>query len=147
MKRKWSYYTKLFFGSILITLSIGSGWAAQWLVMNVGHRPLDENSSEILHQVFIDAHVSIDRINNHCENVLTVSEVLTDLIVSELRSKVSKLKLNCELDKTGKGRRCWLLFSDCRPWQSIECGSRHLGFEVDQNVRIVPGSYSCVDVP
>jgi uncharacterized protein YaiE (UPF0345 family) len=42
---------------------------------------------------------------------------------------------------------CVLSISDCKPWQSQECGSRLLRFEINTKKEIDPTSFTCIDVP
>ncbi|MCP4180187.1 MAG: hypothetical protein GY756_20680 [bacterium] len=42
---------------------------------------------------------------------------------------------------------CSLSISDCKPWQSQECGSRHLVFEINNEKEIDSTTFKCFDVP
>ena len=43
--------------------------------------------------------------------------------------------------------QCGLIVSDCKPWQSQECGSRTLRFNTNNRHKIIPTSFVCTDMP
>ncbi len=147
MKKNWTRFSKTLISCSLLIMASGLGWTAHWFFVNVSLRPHDAITHNVLRQIFSDANTLISQSNNHCDAVLTVSDALSLMVTAELRSKISQMSLNCAPDVGENTNRCRLNYSDCRPWQSSECGSRFLTFDLDNDEKIVRGSYSCIDVP
>lgn len=42
---------------------------------------------------------------------------------------------------------CTFMVTNCLPWQSQECGNRILKVNLDEKNKILPDSFSCIDIP
>lgn len=71
----------------------------------------------------------------------TVGSVLASIVSSNLTTIRNRQSFGC-FDNT-----CSLSISDCKPWQSSECSQRFLKYELDDQNKIRPTSFSCIDVP
>ena len=71
----------------------------------------------------------------------TVGDVLASIMSSNLTSVRNRQSFEC-IDNV-----CSLSVTDCKPWQSSECSTRFLKYEIDQNQQIKPDSFNCIDVP
>jgi hypothetical protein len=71
----------------------------------------------------------------------TVGNVLASMLSSNLGSVRNRQSFDCI------GNVCALSITDCNPWQSSECGTRFLRYEVDQSQSIQSNSFNCIDLP
>ena len=95
-----------------------------------------------LAQVLKSSHVKITSSNFSCENVGSdVGSVLASIVESNLGNRRNHMAFNCVESA------CSIRISNCKPWQSSECGSRYLKFNIAQAGKIDPSSFACIDVP
>lgn len=93
------------------------------------------------------SHMPIQTENFNCSDIHliglkpTVGDVLASMMSSNLTSVRNRQSFEC-IDNV-----CSLSISDCKPWQSSECSTRVLKYEIDQDQQIKPDSFHCIDVP
>lgn len=93
------------------------------------------------------ANTPIKAENYNCEAVTpnalkpTVGSILASMVSSNLTTIRNRQSFDC-IENT-----CSLSISDCKPWQSSECSARYLKYDMDDRQRIIPQSFSCIDVP
>ena len=80
---------------------------------------------------------------NSCweEQINTVGDVVGDIFERNQTNKVNRTDFDCTQEY------CWLSISSCYPWQSSECDSRILRFELENDKQIDASSFECFDVP
>ena len=128
--------------TVLVLIGIVIGWYCSWVYSYL------PKASEV--EVYIDfeeifkySNVEITNENNSCNgnNSKTVGEVLGSIFQPNMGNKRNKVSLLCYENK------CGLYYNYCMPWQSQECGSRILRFDLDENKKIITKSFVCVDAP
>ena len=76
--------------------------------------------------------------NNTSKDVGSVVGSIIDLNIKDFRNKIS---IRCYENV------CVLNFSNCQPWQKDSCGGRSLSFKLDEESKIVPSTFTCIDAP
>lgn len=71
----------------------------------------------------------------------TVGNVIASMMSMNLSSIRNRQSFEC-LENT-----CSLSIDYCQPWQATECSTRFLTYQLDNNLRIEPDSFNCIDVP
>lgn len=81
--------------------------------------------------------------NYTCEGkpLKTVGAVVASLLESNKRHSRNVLSYGCY------NSVCTMSVTDCNPWQSNECSSRFLKFDLNANGNIDAKSFSCFDMP
>ncbi len=139
MKRQ----TKL---ACLFSLTIGLliGGFTAWINSHVNGNKLGDNQ-EMLEEVFRHSNLAIVADNFSCEgfdrSTVTVGSVLATLYDTNSRKPRNMVKIGCFYNK------CSIMVSECMPWQSEECNSRFLRFDLLGENHIDPNSFACIDVP
>ena len=75
----------------------------------------------------------------------TVAAVLESLLKSNSQYAMNKLNTSCVASE-GTNLNCSIGLSNCMAWQSSDCGSRSLSFQVGQSGEILLDSFQCLDV-
>jgi hypothetical protein len=104
----------------------------------------DNNILDIdLEEIFKFSEVEIRGDNYSCEGdkLRTVGAVLGSMFQSSMNMPSSRISMICHENK------CGLIFNYCRPWQTQECGSKILRFDLSENKAIIPKSFTCIDAP
>ena len=138
---------------IIISIQIGMlvGGLAVWAGTSVySNSAVVENSEKIqrqLSRLIRYANAPIKAENFSCDFVAlaglkpTVGNVLALMMSSNLTTIQNRQSFDC-FENT-----CSLSISDCEPGQSSECSQRFLKYEVDNQQKIKPTTFSCIDVP
>jgi len=141
-------YLKIVIG---VQLGVIVGGLAVWAGTYISSGNLsDDHSPEVCEQLALLARYSnilIPAKNFNCEGVAftgsraTVGDVMASMMNSNLTSTRNQQSFEC-IENV-----CTLSISDCKPWQSSECSTRFLKYELDQQQKIKPNSFNCIDVP
>lgn len=103
--------------------------------------------SEQLALLLSHNHMQISAENFNCADVPltglqpTVGNVLASMMSANLVSVRNQQSFECI------NNICTFSTTDCKPWQSSECSTRILKYELDQKQRIKSDSFHCIDVP
>lgn len=130
----------------LFSLTIGLliGGSTVWVKCHVNGGKLGENEV-ILEEIFQHANHVINPDNFSCEGFdnesISVGTVLATLYNTQSRKPHNIVEVGCFENK------CSIMVSECMPWQSEECSSRYLRFDLTNEHRIDPDSFACIDVP
>lgn len=104
-------------------------------------------ASEQLALLLSYSHTPIPAENFNCAAIPltgltpTVGNVLASMMSANLTFVRNQQSLDCI------GNVCSLSITDCKPWQSSECSTRFLRYEIDKHQRIKSNSFNCIDVP
>ena len=141
-------YLKIIIG---VQLGVVAGGLAVWAGTHASSGSLlNDDSPEVREQLSLltrYSNIKISTNNYSCESIdfsgvrPTVGDVMASMMNSNLSSTRNRQSFKC-MDNI-----CTLSISDCKPWQSSECSTRFLKYEVDQQQKINPSSFNCIDVP
>lgn len=127
---------------IILMLGVGLGMALEWVY---SHQATQDTShaSHLLENVLTHAHVHITQDNYACdgEPVRTVGAVFASIVALNARHNKNRLSYGCFKEI------CTISHNDCKPWQSAECSSRFLKFQITETGNINTHSFSCIDMP
>ena len=101
------------------------------------------DTNDLMVKILEHSNTSISDDNYSCEGVAvkTVGAVVASLLENNKINKVNNLKYGC-LENT-----CRMSVSSCQPWQSNECSSRFLTFNINSNNEVEKNSFNCFDMP
>ncbi len=135
MKRFFIYLIILFVGIL-----IGSSYV--WISSYSDTSGNYENTIE-LEKVLKYSNTQIKDNNFSCEGETgrTVGAVIGSIYDINNHNIRNMVSLSCF------NNTCVVSISNCKPWQSQECGSRHLTFEIDNEKEIDSTTFKCIDVP
>jgi hypothetical protein len=132
---------------ILISLfflvtGISGGWFLCWVTSYFASET-EQVLSVDLEQLFKFSETQISDEKYSCEGNenRTVGAVLASIFQSNMSMPRNSVSLNCYENA------CGLIYNYCKPWQSQECGSRILRFDLTEKMEIIPESFSCIDAP
>jgi len=141
-------YLKIIIG---VQLGVVAGGLAVWAGTHASSGSLlNDDSPGVREQLSLltrYSNIKISTNNYSCESIAfsgarpTVGDVMASMMNSNLSSTRNRQSFEC-MDNI-----CTLSISDCKPWQSSECSTRFLKYEVDQQQKINPSSFNCIDVP
>ncbi len=125
---------------LLLGLSLGLLLSSLYSYMPSQHQ---SKPAVKLEDIFKLSNTKIDTAHNSCvgDSNRSVATVLDSIFQSALNQKSNIISLDCFEHK------CALSINDCKPWQSQECGSRILRFDLDHDKNILPHSFVCIDTP
>ncbi|QDP01181.1 hypothetical protein [Thalassotalea sp. PS06] len=125
--------------AVVILAALAGGLAVYVFVYTTKDEPqvLDIRVEQILEH----ANVAISANNCEGESLETVGDVMASILEINQSSRINRTGLSCD------EIHCWYSISECNPWQSNECGSRLLRFEVNQDKTIVASSFQCLEIP
>ena len=132
---------KLIVSITLIAFGALLGWWGSWAY---SYFPSKEEELYVnLEEIFQFSETEITDGNYSCEGEgnKTVGAVLGSIFQRNMESLRNSISLLCHENK------CGLIYDYCKPWQSQECGSRILRFDLSENKVIIPGSFICIDAP
>lgn len=126
----------------LLIIGTAAGSIVTW-VNSHGKISAHVEESVTLERILVHSMVEITDSNYSCEGkpVKTVGAVVASIIEFNSLYKRNMLSYGC-IHNT-----CALSTSSCMPWQSQECGSRILKFEVDEENIIQAHTFTCIDMP
>jgi hypothetical protein len=132
--------------SLMFSLGILIGGITGAVIMWVNSHSDNDvgmNQQAMLENIFQYSNTSLTDENNACEGDPrnTVGEVVASLLEFNKQTDVNKLSYGCY------GATCTMSISDCKPWQSQECSSRFLKFNMNDRNEIDESSFSCFDMP
>lgn len=133
---------KFIFNSILVMLGMLIGSGVAWVYSY--YPPLDNLENKVgIDDVLKFSGSLISRDNYSCEGKIknTVGDVVASIIDLNSSYKRNMLSQDCYKDT------CAISVTNCMPWQSQECGSRILKFNIDGNNEILENTFSCIDLP
>ncbi|MGH1441426.1 MAG: hypothetical protein ACRBBR_15025 [Cellvibrionaceae bacterium] len=129
---------------VLLALILGAVIGAGVVWVKSYNTSLELPDQQILLEGILD-HSAIVIAEEHyaCEGkpLKTVGAVVASLIESNKRHTRNVLSYGCY------NSVCTMSVTDCKPWQSSECGSRFLRFDLNVNGNIDEKSFSCFDMP
>ena len=134
MKQSLKFSTIFAFGLFI-------GFTLFWIK---SHTTVNINDKNImLTQIIKSSGTTITPENFSCEGDTesTVGAVAASILEYNLIYDRNRVSLGC-FEKI-----CNLSVSYCPPWKTVECGSRLLKFEIDENNRIQEESFTCIDMP
>lgn len=133
---------KYLIGTLLFILGVVCGVYGYYFAI---HSQINYNNdaSELFAKVLPYSDYEINEENYSCEGGSTrkVSEVFSSIVGGSLSHKVNPLSAGCSEGV------CSIVISNCKPWQTSECGSRMLVFNQQTNGSVVPSSFKCLDIP
>jgi hypothetical protein len=129
-------------GIVFLITGICSGWFLCWVASYLPSET-EKALSVNLERVFKFAETQIKDENYSCEGNenRTVGAVLGSIFQSNMNMPRNSVTLNCYENA------CGLIYNYCKPWQTQECGSRILRFDLTKNMEIIPESFTCIDAP
>lgn len=120
----------------------GSFLGALFIYLNLYiSKEVPKESRIKLSEVIAHSNTVVNMDSCEGDRLITVAEVLGNIIETNLHNKVNRTSLACS------DEYCWVSVGNCNPWKSSECGSRILRFEVDSKNRILGSSFKCIDIP
>ncbi len=134
---------KIIIGKIsILFLGIAIGWLCSW-VYSYFPSHNESNLDVNLDDIFKFSNTIIESHNYSCEgdDNRIVGAVLGSIFQSNIDNTRNTVSLDCFENK------CGLIFNYCKPWQSQECGSRILRFDLNNDDEIIPESFVCIDLP
>ncbi len=133
---------KLLFSILLLVVGASFGAIIMWVNSYYPPAPYSQDAAAFAN-ILKHSNVSISDDNYSCEGkpVTTVGAVFGSIIEFNNLYKRNMLSYGC-INNT-----CALSVSSCMPWQSQECGSRILKFEIDENNVIQTNTFACIDMP
>lgn len=129
-------------GVTLLAIGIFLGWYSSWVYSYYPSK--EDNDLYIeLEEIFKFSGLEIGGDNYSCEGNgnRTVGAVLGSIFQSNMNMPRNGVSMLCHENK------CGLIYNYCKPWQSQECGSKILRFDLRENKKIIPESFVCLDVP
>jgi hypothetical protein len=133
---------KYFIYISLVIISAAAGSLITWVnSFGITSAQIEEKVS--LEVLLEHSNTVITDSNYSCEGkaVKTVGAVAASIIELNGLYKRNRLSYGC-FDNT-----CVLSVSSCMPWQSLECGSRILKFEIEEDNVIQKHTFTCIDMP
>jgi hypothetical protein len=134
-----------------VQLGVLAGGLAVWVGTYANPADVNNNTSlpvsEHLALLLCYSHTRIQPENFNCTDIPltglepTVGNVLASMMSSNLTSVRNQQFFEC-IDNV-----CTLSTTDCKPWQTSECSTRILKYEIDQDNKIKSDSFNCIDVP
>jgi len=126
----------------LVLAGILVGWGISWVCSYSSSK----NGSDLyveLEEIFKYSTTEIKGEADSCEGdkSKTVGAVLGSIFQSNMEMTRNSVSLLCH------ERECGLIYDYCKPWQTQECGSRILRFGLNENMKIKPDSFVCIDAP
>lgn len=129
---------------VLLALILGAVIGAGVVWVKSHNTSLELPDQQILLEGILD-HSAIVIAEEYyaCEGkpLKTVGAVVASLIESNKRHTRNVLSYGCY------NSVCTMSVTDCKPWQSSECSSRFLRFDLNVNGNIDEKSFSCFDMP
>ena len=128
---------------LLLTLIIGfvGGGTLVWFL---SYQPDAVSKKPVIgfDQILRYSNQAIDEGNMYCEgdNVKTVGSVVGSIFEANSQNIRNMVSYKCT------DLMCLLSVTNCKPWQSSECGSRILRFDIMAQ-EIDKNSFACLDVP
>ncbi|MGI5308581.1 hypothetical protein [Rheinheimera sp. WS51] len=125
-----------------LALCIGLGIAIEWI--HSYHETQDKSDkSQMLEKVLTHANIQILEENYSCDGkpVQTVGAVIASIIEFNSSHSKNMVSYGCY------NETCTISYTDCKPWQSSECSSRFLKFQLNETGNIKKNSFSCFDMP
>ncbi len=128
--------------SLVLIVGLLIGGTIMW-VSTYFDNPKKSKPPIVLEEVLKYSNTHIESKNFSCEGKIqkTVGAVIGSIYDFNNHNTRNMVSFGC-FEKT-----CVLSISDCKPWQSQECGSRLLRFEINADNEIDPTSFTCIDVP
>ena len=127
---------------MLLLIGLSVGWGASWVSSYF------ETNNEVdlnieLEKIFKYSTTGIKEEADSCEGLKhrTVGSVLGSIFGSNMERPKNSVSLLCY------EQECGLIYNDCKPWQTQECGSRILRFGLNEDMEIDPSTFACVDMP
>lgn len=126
----------------IFLLGAATGLFSAW-VCSYRESPPAADQQRLLENVMRYASTEIAAEHYACEGspVTTVGAVIASLLEMNNTTSRNRLSYGCY------NGVCTLSVSSCKPWQDQECSTRFLKFELDSQQRILPESFSCLDMP
>ncbi len=134
-------YTRVVYLMILV-IGIGIGISVTYFQFHSNSMKYLDNN-QLLERVFVYSNTLISDDNYACEGkrANTVGSVIASLLALNEINKVNMLTYGCFSDT------CSVSVSSCQPWQDQECSTRYLKFNLDNDNKIKPNTFSCLDMP
>jgi len=135
MKRKIFFLFAVILGSLI-------GGGIVW-VDSYSENDILTDQQKFLESILANSEIVISKENYSCEgnSVKKVGAVIASLLESNRSSKRNSLSYGCYQSV------CTMSVSNCKPWQTNECGSRYLKFNIDEEGNINASTFSCFDIP
>lgn len=127
--------------ALIIGIIIGSFTVYIQSYQNIIEQPPTPTIS--LGELFKHTNTIISEDNYSCEGpkLETVGDVMASIYERSLYKARNMFAFGC-YEQT-----CSLSETSCKPWQSSECGSRILRFELSKQNKIDKESFTCLDMP
>ncbi len=127
---------------VILALCIGLGIGIEW-IHSYHEIQNTSDKSQMLERVLTHANIQISEENNSCDGkpVRTVGAVIASIIEFNSRHSKNMVSYGCY------NETCTISYTDCKPWQSSECSSRFLKFQLNETGNIKTNSFSCFDIP
>ena len=94
---------------------------------------------------YANTPIAIDKFS--CDSLIqsgmrpTVGNVLASMMSSNLTTIRNRQQFDC-FENT-----CSLSISDCKFWHGSECNQRFLQYQINEQKRVQPATFSCFDIP
>jgi hypothetical protein len=134
---------KLFISHLLVLIvGLFMGGTYMWMSSYLD-RSIENKTPITLEEVLKYSNTHIEDEHFSCEGEIgeTVGAVIGSIYDFNNQNVRNMVSFGC-YDSS-----CVLSISNCKPWQSQECGSRLLRFEINTNKEIDTASFACLDVP
>jgi len=127
---------------IVIAVSIFIGWQAKYIqfysVVNY------ENSTATQLADFMDVSGSVISDENFScgdSSERVVGKIFSQMVGDSMAHEAVTLTAGCT------NSTCSISYDYCKPWQTTECGSRVLVYEIDESRSIKSNTIKCLDLP
>ncbi|WP_421196971.1 hypothetical protein [Aeromonas enteropelogenes] len=133
---------KFLVGTLLIILGVLCGAYGYYIAIQF-QVDYNNDASKLFSKVLAYSDNEISEDNYNCESGSNrkVGKVFASLVGASLSHRINPLSAGCT------DGVCSIVITNCKPWQTSECGSRMLVFKQQANGSIVPSSFKCLDIP
>ncbi len=130
-------------GLILISaVSLFLGILGTWIYFHIQSGNPSFSKSD-LHELL--ANVSVEIPDNAFSCDLTEKTIAAVLVGRDFihfnSGRISNTEFNCDTTE------CRLVVSNCKPWQSSDCGQTFLRYKIDSQRKMIAASLECLDTP